>query len=125
MNFFEQLRSIATVAAVDYCARERWELDAASATMQRLSKPGEPFRFVVRYFAMTPGGDFHIIFVQVNQEGNSMVARVPFINSAPNFNLRPFLAKWYAPREKSQGEIVSEAVYENFKKNMAWFFQHE
>lgn len=77
--------------------------------------PIGPFKFQVRFTVMTPGGCVQWIFVQVEREGDFMVARHPFCNFHSCFNIQPFMERWFAPRPPSQQEVACAAVLRNWR----------
>lgn len=113
MNFFMDIRRIAAVVVLSTSTQQRWEVDLGSAELIKISPAGVDFKFFVRFDAMTPGGDHKFMFVQVNQEGDQMVARHPFCNTSSSFSLEPYRAVWFAPREPSQQDVAEAALYRN------------
>jgi muconolactone delta-isomerase len=116
-NVFQDLRRAAVAVASEFAASQNLELDGPSIRLVRF--PGA-WRGLWVFDAVNPGGDFKELAVMMEPASEQNAVRLMSPGIVRLVSLVPFQRRTealLASRPKGQGQTVSDAAYENAKRD--------
>ena len=111
-DLFIDVRRVAVQTVMHYGDATALHVDVTGLQLIQLPRP---FAWVAIFPACTRGGFPITVSVNVERQGDDVKAFVPTYGAGFAFSLKPYLQPLPTPA-KSQGPVVSEAVYANWQK---------
>lgn len=116
-SIFQPIRKAAVAVAQEFAQSQNLELDTPSIRLVRF--PGA-WRGLWLFDAVNPGGDLKELAVMMEPDPAQNAVRLMSPGIVQRVSLVPFQRRTealLASRPKSQGQVVSDAAYENAKRD--------